>query len=89
MRKEVKVMNLKHPPSAYARRFHYDTIAHDTATLANLVRQVGVDRIVAGTDFPADMALPDLVETVEALTDLSTAERQMILRGNAVRLLKL
>lgn len=89
VRKEVKVMNLKHPPSAYARRFHYDTIAHDTATLMNLTRQVGVDRIIGGTDFPADMALPDLIDTVAALTELSTEDRHMILRGNAVRLLKL
>lgn len=87
VRAETK--DLKQPPSAYARRFHYDTIAHDTQTLMNLVRQVGVDRIVGGTDFPADMALPDLVTCVEQLTELSVAERDMILHGNAARLLKL
>ena len=87
VRQEVK--DLPRPPSTYARRFHYDTIAHDKQTLLNLVRQVGADRVVAGTDFPADMALGDLVDTVEALTELSKEDRDTILRGNAVRLLGL
>lgn len=87
VRQEVK--DLKNPPMSYARRFHYDTIAHDTDTLLNLVRQVGADRVVAGTDYPADMSLPDLVGTVEKLTALPTADRDMILRGNAARLLRL
>jgi aminocarboxymuconate-semialdehyde decarboxylase len=87
VRPEVK--DLKSPPSHYLRRFHYDTIAHSTPILMNLVRQVGADRVVCGTDFPADMALGDPVGTVEKLTELSTAERDLILRGNAARLLKI
>ncbi len=35
------------------------------------------------------MSLVDPVGTVEALTELSTGERDLILRGNAARLLKL
>ena len=87
VRPEVK--DLKNPPSYYLRRFHYDTVAHSKPILMNLIHQVGVDRIMCGTDFPADMGVGDPVRTVEALTDLSTAERDMILRGNAARLLKL
>ena len=54
----------------------------------NLVRQVGIDRVVAGGDFPADMSLTDVVGTVEKLTDLPAADRDKILRGNAARLLR-
>jgi aminocarboxymuconate-semialdehyde decarboxylase len=87
VRAEVK--DLKHPPSRYLRRFHYDTVAHDVAILMNLVRQVGADRIVVGTDFPADMSDVDPVRTVESLTELPTRDRDLIFRGNAARLLKL
>ena len=87
VRPEVK--DLKNPPSRYLRRFHYDTVAHSGPVLMNLARQVGVDRIVTGTDFPADMSVVDPVATVEGLTELSAAERDLILRGNAARLLKL
>jgi predicted TIM-barrel fold metal-dependent hydrolase len=52
------------------------------------VRQVGVDRVVCGTDFPADMSDVDPVRTVEGLSDLPTSDRDKILRGNAARLLK-
>lgn len=87
VRAEVK--DLPKPPPEYVRRFHYDTIAHDKEILLNVVREVGVDRVVCGTDFPADMSDVDPVGTVERLTELSAAEREMILRGNAARLLNL
>ncbi len=87
VRPEVK--DLKNPPSHYLRRFHYDTVAHSQPILMNLIRQVGADRIVCGTDFPADMGVGDPVRTVEALAELPAAERDMILRGNAARLLRL
>ena len=87
VRPEVK--DLKNPPSHYLRRFHYDTVAHSSPILMNLVRQVGADRLVAGTDFPADMSDADPVRTIESLTELSTGDRDLILRGNAARLLKL
>src|SRR5258706_3629578 len=80
VRPEVK--ELKNPPSTLLRRFHYDTIAHSAPILMNLVGQVGVDRVVCGTDFPADMSDVDPVRTVESLTELSTSDRDKILRGN-------
>jgi aminocarboxymuconate-semialdehyde decarboxylase len=87
VRPEVK--DLPKPPPDYLRRFHYDTIAHSAEILMNVVRAVGVDRVVCGTDFPADMSDVDPVGTVESLVDLSAAERDLILRGNAARLLGL
>jgi aminocarboxymuconate-semialdehyde decarboxylase len=86
VRPEVK--DLKNPPSHYLRRFHYDTVAHSVPILMNLVRQVGADRVVCGTDFPADMSVTDVVGTVERL-EIPTADRDLVLRGNAARLLKL
>lgn len=76
-------------PMEYKRRFHYDTIAHDRGILLDLVRLVGADRVVCGTDFPADMSDVAPVPTVDKLTELSAREREMILGGNAARLFKL
>lgn len=77
------------PPSSYLRRFHYDTIAHSDRILMNLIRQVGADRVVMGSDCPADMSYTRPVDVVERLSELSTNERDAILGDNAARLLKL
>jgi aminocarboxymuconate-semialdehyde decarboxylase len=87
VRAECKHMT--RPPSTYLRRFHYDTIAHSDRILMNLIRQVGVDRVVMGSDCPADMSYTRPVDVIERLQELSGGERDSILGGNAARLLKL
>jgi aminocarboxymuconate-semialdehyde decarboxylase len=87
VRKECKHMTK--PPSSYLRRFHYDTITHSDSILMNLIRQVGADRVVMGSDCPADMSYTRPVDVVERLGELPEAERDDILGGNAARLLKL
>src|SRR5262245_3485767 len=87
VRKECK--HMKQPPSSYLRRFHYDTITHSDGILMNLIRQVGADRVVMGSDCPADMSYTRPVDVVERLGELSEAERGGILGGNAACLLKI
>jgi aminocarboxymuconate-semialdehyde decarboxylase len=87
VRAETKHMTK--PPSSYLRQFHYDTITHSVPILLNLVRQVGADRVVMGSDHPADMSYERPVDVVERLTELSASERDLIIGGNAMRLLKI
>jgi aminocarboxymuconate-semialdehyde decarboxylase len=47
--------HISQPPSAYLRRFFYDTITHAPTPLRFLVDLVGADRVVLGTDIPFDM----------------------------------
>jgi aminocarboxymuconate-semialdehyde decarboxylase len=76
------------PPSSYLRRFHYDTITHSDGILMDLIRHVGADRVVMGSDCPADMSYTKPVDVVERLKDLTGNERDAIVGGNAARLLK-
>ena len=87
MRPELK--HMKNPASAYLRRFTYDTIAQNDAILLNLVRLVGADRVALGSDFPYDMGYEDPVAVVERLHAVSVKDRDKILGGNAVRLLRI
>jgi len=83
---------LKHmtkPPSSYLRRFHYDTITHSGPILTNLIEQVGADRVVMGSDCPADMSYTQPVKVVEGLDKVSAQDRESIIGGNAARLLRL
>jgi aminocarboxymuconate-semialdehyde decarboxylase len=48
----------RQPPSAYLKRFYYDTILHDPSILRWLAERVSVGRIVLGSDYsfpPADL----------------------------------
>jgi aminocarboxymuconate-semialdehyde decarboxylase len=47
------------PPSAYLRRFFYDTILHYPAALRYLRDLVGSDRLLLGTDYPFPMDVSD------------------------------
>lgn len=80
----------KRRPSAYLRRFHYDTITHSEAALRHLIGLVGSDRVVVGTDYRYDMGCMDPVRTLNAIKDLPRSDKLTILRGaSAEKLLRL
>jgi hypothetical protein len=56
--------------------------------VVSLVRAIGVERVLLGSDFPWYSPV-DTVSAVEALPGLSAAERDAILGENAARLLRL
>ena len=86
VRQECKA--LKKPPSSYLRRFTYDTISHAPESLAYLIKLVGVDRVMMGSDYCFDMGYDRPVKVVTALK-LTRTDQEKILSGNAARLLRL
>jgi aminocarboxymuconate-semialdehyde decarboxylase len=80
---------LKKPPSSYLRRFTYDTISHAPESLNYLIKLVGADRVMIGSDYCFDMGYERPVEVITRLKGLTRAERAKILGGNAARLLGL
>ena len=73
-------------PSEYLKRLYFDTIVHSVAALEYLIRAVGADRVVMGTDYPMGMGDFEPVKKVQEL-DLADAERALILGENAMRAL--
>ena len=72
-------------PSGYLRRFHYDTLVQRTDALGYLVRTVGHDRVLLGSDHPFWMGDPDPCRVVREAR-LAAGEEAAILGGNAARL---
>lgn len=74
-------------PSDYLRSVHVDSLVHGHRTLDVVVDRVGANRIVLGSDYPADMGESDPVGFVRTHPGLSDEQRRMILSDNAARLL--
>jgi len=75
-------------PSAYLRRFLYDTIAHSKPMMEFVISQVGADRIMLGSDYCFAIGDARPVQVVEELR-LNPEERKMVLGGTAAKILKI
>ena len=72
-----------------ATRPYYDCLTHSEAALRMLIDTVGIDRVVFGTDWPADMAIDWPVAWVLSLESLTPKEKEAILYKNLEQLLGL
>ncbi|HEY2646542.1 MAG TPA: amidohydrolase family protein [Candidatus Acidoferrales bacterium] len=81
-------ITLARPYREYLRRFYYDYLIYYPEAFRFLVTMVGSDRIVVGTDI---FAARDIEYPSEVLDQFhfSAAERDLILKGNATKLLHL
>jgi aminocarboxymuconate-semialdehyde decarboxylase len=84
-----ELRHMKAPPSAYLKRFTYDTIGHNAYINTSLIRMVGADRVTLGSDYCFDMGLTDPLGDIERLDSLSATERELIIGKTAARLLRL
>ncbi len=77
------------PPSSYLKRFTYDTITYDEALLEDLIKLVGADRILVGSDYCFDIAYDEPVRFLDGVKSLTGEQKQQIVWGNAAKLLHL
>ena len=81
--------NIKEKPSAYLKRFYYDTVNFDNAAQRLAIEFAGVDHILAGSDYPHQIgSIPKMLSSIRSL-DITDGERAKIFGGNAARLLGL
>jgi aminocarboxymuconate-semialdehyde decarboxylase len=80
---------IREMPTAYLKRLYFDSLVYTHHQLEYLVAQYGADRVLVGTDYPADMGEVDPIGFVERAPGLDDATRRAILGGNAARLLGL
>jgi aminocarboxymuconate-semialdehyde decarboxylase len=76
-------------PSEYLRRFTYDTITYSEELLAELVRLVGPERVMMGSDYCFDIAYEQPVRFVTGARALAEEHKRMIVWENAKRLFRL
>ncbi len=85
----LECKTISKPPSTYLKRFTYDTITYDEALLEDLIKLVGADRILVGSDYCFDIAYEEPVRFLNGVKSLTGEQKQQILWRNAAKLLKL
>jgi aminocarboxymuconate-semialdehyde decarboxylase len=80
---------IKKKPSSYLEKFYFDTLSFDRGMLKHLVERFGADHVVLGTDYPYDMGMEHPVDFIGGTPGLSSKDKNLIMGGNAARLLKL
>jgi aminocarboxymuconate-semialdehyde decarboxylase len=75
-------------PDELLRTLYFDSLTHDPAVLADLIGFAGADHVLLGTDRPFDMGSDKPVDEIGAV-GLSASDEQLILGGNAARLLQI
>jgi len=88
VRSGPRAVQAKKPPSGYLKNLYYDDMIYRVDTIDYLRKLAGADHIMVGTDYPFLLGDWKAVEKIEAL-DCSDAEKELMLEGNAKRLLKL
>ncbi|MEO8132683.1 MAG: amidohydrolase family protein [Betaproteobacteria bacterium] len=80
---------IKKKPTSYLKKFYFDTITFDAGMLRQLIDKFGADHVLLGTDYPYDMGEEDPVGLINSVPRLPAADRNLIMGGNAVKLLKI
>ena len=79
--------NISRPPSSYLKKFFYDTVNFDPHALELAISFAGAGQILAGSDYPHQIgSIPKMLESLHAMR-VSDSDRELILGGNAKKLL--
>jgi len=76
-------------PREYARRIWVDSLTLSASNLRFVVDELGMDRVVIGSDYPFDMVADDPVRAVESAGLVPAARTAIVDGANAARCLGL
>jgi predicted TIM-barrel fold metal-dependent hydrolase len=82
----------KRPSEYFKQQVYCDSVVFTAEGLRHLVAEVGSSHVLLGSDFPANIAPPNMgdareVDSVLGVPGLADADQKAILGGNAVKLL--
>src|SRR5579883_764618 len=82
-------MKIKHAPSHYLKKIHFDSVTYHAPAARLVLDTVGADHLLYGSDAPPLTSLkPRAIKLIEDL-NLPPAERDAVFWRNAARMLKL
>ncbi|PKQ66172.1 amidohydrolase family protein [Raineya orbicola] len=76
-------------PREYLGKFYVDSLVHDPDAMRLILKVIGEDKVVLGTDYPFPLGELEPGKLVESMPDLSDATKEKILGLNALSWLNL
>ena len=81
--------NISKKPTEYFKQFYYDTVNFNPDAIEFAIKFAGSDHIMAGSDYPHQVgSIPKMLDSLSKV-DVTAEEKEMILGGNAAKLLGL
>jgi len=87
VRENAKCENKKHPREYFKQQILVDSMVFTDEGLRHLVAEMGVSQVVYGTDIPFNW--PSAVDLIVRAPFLKDAEKEAILGGNLIKLLRI
>jgi aminocarboxymuconate-semialdehyde decarboxylase len=87
VRPDLCALDAKVSPRDSARRIYVDSLVHDPDTLRFLLRALGAERIALGSDYPFPLGEAVPGSCIDAVAELTGAERARLRSGTALEFL--
>lgn len=87
VRPDLCAVDNKRNPRDYLGRFYVDSLVHDADALRTLLRLVGEQRIILGSDYPFPLGEDAPGTLIESMADITEATKTQLLRDNALEFL--
>lgn len=81
--KDIARGKSQHPPSHYLNRFYLDTAVFDHDALDLLVKKMGPERLMFGTDYPFPLGEQQMGQLIKSASELDQQTKQKLLSSNA------
>lgn len=79
----------QHPPSYYLNRFYLDSAVFDHDSLELLVKKMGTERLMFGTDYPFPLGEQEMGKLIKTAPYLNQEQQHKLLASNAGRFFNL
>ncbi|KAJ1564452.1 hypothetical protein HK096_007914 [Nowakowskiella sp. JEL0078] len=89
VRPDLCAIASKQSPLSYLGKIWVDALVHDEETLIFLIKKMGVDKVILGSDYPFPLGEHHPGKLIEDMTQLTDEEKGKLLSGNALEFLNL
>jgi aminocarboxymuconate-semialdehyde decarboxylase len=87
VRPDLCALKIKKNPMEYLDRIYVDSLVHDEDTLHLLIKKLGINKVMLGSDYPFPLGEHHPGKLIEECDWLTNEDKEKLLSGNALKFL--